>query len=91
MKKTDFPIGQKVPGYGLLNEFGEFDFIPEQTGSRQGQTKLIKSNEDFTLSETKKKILVHVRLDKKAKKLELLKEFCTIMSNILNALKEYDF
>lgn len=91
MKKVDFPVGQKVRGYGLLNEYGEFDFIPEQTGSRQGQTKLIKSNDEYTLSETKKYVLVHFRLPKMESKLDFIKSFLKVFNNALTDLKDYDF
>lgn len=91
MKKVDFPVGQKVRGYGLLNEFGEFDFIPEQTGARQGETKLIKSNDDYTISETKKKVLVHIRIDKTDRcHLDLLKEYIRITNTVLFDLKDYE-
>lgn len=85
------PIGQKVRGYGLLNEYGEFDFIPEQTGIRQGQTKLIKGNDEYTLSETKKMVIVHIRLSKGDSKLDLLKEYLRIFNIVLNDLREYEF
>lgn len=85
------PIGQKVRGYGLLNEYGEFDFIPEQTGIRQGQTKLIKGNDEYTLSETKKMVIVHIRLSKGDSKLDLLKEYLRIFNIVLEDLREYEF
>lgn len=85
------PIGQKVRGYGLLNEYGEFDFIPEQTGIRQGQTKLIKGNDEYTLSETKKMVIVHIRLSKGDSKMDLLKEYLRIFNIVLEDLREYEF
>lgn len=91
MKKIEMPIGQKVRGYGLLNEYGEFDFIPEQTGIRQGQTKLIKGNDEYTLSETKKMVIVHIRLSKGDSKLDLLKEYLRIFNIVLSDLREYEF
>jgi hypothetical protein len=91
MKKIEMPIGQKVRGYGLLNEYGEFDFIPEQTGIRQGQTKLIKGNDEYTLSETKKMVIVHIRLSKGDSKLDLLKEYLRIFNIVLEDLREYEF
>lgn len=91
MKKIEMPIGQKVRGYGLLNEYGEFDFIPEQTGIRQGQTKLIKGNDEYTLSETKKMVIVHIRLSKADSKMDLLKEYLRIFNIVLEDLREYEF
>ena len=91
MKKIEMPVGQKVRGYGLLNEYGEFDFIPEQTGIRQGQTKLIKGNDEYTLSETKKMVIVHIRLSKADSKMDLLKEYLRIFNIVLEDLREYEF
>lgn len=91
MQKMSLPVGQKIRGYGLLNEYGEFDFIPEQTGSRQGETKLIKSTDEYTLSETKQKILVHVRLNKVDKSMiDILKQYIQIMNTILFELRKYE-
>ena len=91
MKKMDFPIGQKVRGYGIINEYGEFDFIPEQTGIKQGQTKLIKCDDEYTLSETKKLVVVHMRLIKSESKLAILKNYLRIFNKVLNCLRNYDF
>lgn len=90
VKKIEMPVGQKVRGYGLLNEFGEFEFIPEQKGIRMGETKLIKQSEDFTLSETKNLIVVHLRMQKQSG-LSLLKNYLQISNEILLTLKNYEF
>lgn len=84
------PVGQKVKGYGLLNEFGEFDFIPEQTGIRQGQTKLVKQGDNYTVSETKKAVIVHVRLDKK-ESLGMISDFCKVVNVLLQTFRDYEF
>ena len=91
MKKMDLVVGQKIRGYGLLNEFGEFDFIPEQKGARQGEIKLIKSNDDYTISETKKKILVHFRLEKGQGSLDLIKTFFKVVNLVIKDFRDYEF
>ena len=88
--KLQLQPGEKVKGYGLLNEYGEFEFIPEKTGSRAGAVKLIKEGENFTISTTKNKIIVYFRFDK-LKGLELIKKFLQESTNVLNILKDYDF
>lgn len=90
MKKIDFPVGKKVRGYGLINEFGEFDFIPEQTGIKAGQTKLVRQGENYTLSSTKNCLIVHLRLDLKDK-MSMIKEYLKLNSTILDLLRDYDF
>lgn len=89
-KKIEMKPGEKLKGYGLLNEFGEFEFIPEKTGSRQGAIKLVKETDCFTISTTKTKILVHLRLDKMSG-MALVTKFLSESTNILNILKGYDF
>lgn len=89
-KKQELPVGQKVKGYGLLNEYGEFDFIPENTGSRAGRTKLVKQGENYTISTTNKVIVVHLRLEKK-KGLELLQGFMAMWNEIFNVIRNYEF
>lgn len=84
------PVGQKIRGYGLVNEFGEFDFIPEQTGIRQGQTKLVKQGENYSITTTKKLVIVHLRLDS-AKGLELIKSFMKTVNEILLDFQKYEF
>lgn len=89
-KKQELPVGQKVKGYGLLNEYGEFDFIPENTGSRAGRTKLVKQGENYTISTTNKVIMVHLRLEKK-KGIELLQGLMAMWNEIFNVIRNYEF
>lgn len=83
------PVGVKVKGYGLLNEYGEFDFIPEQTGSRRGQLKVLKETATYTISVTKEKVIVHQRI-KKGKKINMINDFLNTENSILLDLKDYD-
>lgn len=90
--KRDMVVGQKVRGYGLLNEFGEFDFIPEQTGSRKGKIKVVKEGEGFKVSSTTNTIQVLISLEKEKsnEKMELMSKFMNKVNNILLILKDYD-
>lgn len=90
MKKMEMPVGKKIRGYGLLNEYGEFDFIPEQTGLREGQVKLLFQGDEYTISTTKKLVVIHVRLEK-VNGLELLKKYFGTMNKIFDKLKSYEF
>lgn len=88
--KMNIPVGQKIRGYGVLNEYGEFDFIPEQTGSREGQINLLKQGDNFSVSTTKKLVIVHIRLERN-NGLALLKDYFTKVNEIMNILKNYEF
>lgn len=90
MKKIEMPVGQKVRGYGLLNEYGEFEFIPEQTGTRIGQVKLLKQGDNYTLSTTKKFVIVHLRLEK-VNGLGLIVSLMKTVNEIVSNLKNYEF
>ena len=84
------PVGQKVRGYGLLNEYGEFEFIPEQTGVRLGQTKLVRQGENYTVSTTKKFVIVHMRLEKLTG-MKLVVRMMHTVNEIIQNLKNYEF
>lgn len=89
MKKVNFPVGQKVRGYGILNEFGEFDFVPEQTGSRSGRIRTIKSGDGFTLSHSTRNVFVHLTLPK-SDTLTLIKNLMNCVNNVIGALRNYN-
>lgn len=89
-KKRDLPVGQKIKGYGLLNEYGEFDFIPEQTGSRQGQVKVVKETANYSISYSKNRVNVNIHM-KRQNGLELMKSYMKIVNEVLFELRSYEF
>lgn len=88
--KRNFEVGKKYRGYGYLNEYGEFEFIPENTGSRQGITKKLKEGEDFSVSTTSKYVLVHIRLERPASGVPGVQKLMKKVDNVLKVLLEYD-
>ena len=88
-RKIDLEPGKKYPGYGIVNEYGEFEFIPEQTGSRKGKTLQIKETKDYILSTTKTKILIHIRMEK-MKGIKAVQELLRIMNELLTDLRNYE-
>lgn len=89
MKKVDFPVGQKVKGYGVLNEYGEFEFTPEQTGSRAGQIKQLKQGDGYAISYSKKRVIIHLNIAKKDS-LGMIKELMSKVSAVICTLKTYE-
>ena len=85
----EMEVGKRYAGYGWRNEFGEFMFEPVKLGSRAGETKLIKSSERYTISETKNCVVIHLRLDK-GKRVELLTSYLKETGKIFNDLKDYE-
>lgn len=90
MRKMDFPVGQKIRGYGTLNEYGEFEFTPEQTGTRAGRIKQLKSGDGFAVSYSNKRVMIHLNIAKKDS-LSMIKEVMRVVSNVICILKSYEF
>lgn len=88
-KKMEMVAGKRYLGYGWRNEFGEFMFEPSKVGSREGEKKLIKSGDNYTISETKNLVIVHLRLEK-SEHFEMLKAYLKESSLIFEDLKEYE-
>lgn len=89
-QKVEMVPGVKYPGFGCLNEFGEFEFIPSQVGSRKGVVKLVKEEKDFTVSTTKNLVIVHLRIPR-TRGLSLLSSFLRSIDKVLLVLRSYDF
>ena len=88
-KKLDLVPGQKYRGYALLNEYGEFEFTPENTGSRAGAIKTIVQKDEYTLSSTKKFVIVHIRLDRE-KGLKLVQKLLSTVNDIISQIRNYE-
>ena len=89
--KKEIVTGQKYRGYGMLNEYGEWFFIPEDTGSRSGQRKMLTQGENHTVYTTQKKLLVHLSIDKSEDKQEMLRNLFRIVNNLIKILSDYEF
>ena len=90
-QKKDLTPGIRYRGYGFINEYGEFQFEPEDTGSRQGQTKFVVQNEDFTVAETAKYVLVRAKVEKAGTSVDRLKKFLKIFNELISIFRDYDF
>lgn len=91
-QKRELQVGQKVRGYGLLNEYGEFDFIPEETGSRKGKIKVVKEGDHYKVSSTVNTIQILISLDRGTNlpKLVQLSLFMNYVNEVIQILKSYD-
>lgn len=91
LQKTELPVGTKVRGWGMLNEYGQFDFTPEQTGTRQGSVKKVLEGDGFAISETKDKVLLHMSIKKQESRLNNVMELCRVFNELMKKFKDYDF
>lgn len=89
-KKLDFQAGVKYRGYGIVNEYGEFEFIPEQTGINKGKKKIIKTGDGYTVSTTKNMLIVHITVPKENHRLRLVDQFLKRVNETLFILRDYE-
>lgn len=90
-QKKNLEPGQRYRGWGWINEFGEFEFSPEETGARVGQMKTVKVGDNYKVSESKKFILLHMKVTKEGKPMDRLQSFLNIVKDVIDILKTYDF
>lgn len=90
-KKIDLVPGVKYRGTGCITEYGEFDFVPEQKGTKPNNMKLVKETDDFSLYESKDFVKVTVKIPKVTKKTELISKFMKSFTNAVLELKNYEF
>lgn len=88
--RKEMLVGVRYKGYAVLNEFGEFEFTPENTGSQQGRQKVIKSGEDFSISETRTKLLIRLVIRKNKTQMENIFAVANIFDKILRIFRNYE-
>lgn len=89
-KKLDLKPGQKYRGYGILNEYGEFEFIPENTGSRQGVKKILKTGLNYTVSTTTNLFIAHITVPKQDDRLKMMNKYLRIVNETLKIIRDYE-
>lgn len=86
----ELQAGTKYKGYFWVNEYGEIQVQPEQTGANAGRMKIIKEGTGWTVNNTQKKVIVHISFDKQENKLENIQVFMKKVDEVINVLKEYE-
>lgn len=82
--------GKRYRGYGYINEFKEFCFEPENTGSREGVIKAICTRDGIGVSETREHLLIRVKMAKCSNLLDRLRELTKVYNKIVKIFREYD-
>lgn len=90
MKKVNLEPGVKYKGYAMLNEYGEIQFTPEQTGLNKGKYSIVKETDGYSIAVTKQFIIIRERIDKK-NGLPLIKDFMQTVNSIIQDLRTYEF
>ena len=92
-KKKDLQVGVKYRGYGVVNEYGEFEFIPENTGARKGKKKLISQGLGYSVYATREKLIVHIACtlpDPENRRLKLMNSFMNKVNETLKIIRDYE-
>ena len=82
--------GTRYRGWGVVNDYGQFDFTPENSGAREGTIKQVCQRDGVTVSHTKDNIIVHIKM----RKMVTLKQYMDVIwnkfSTVVNILREYE-
>lgn len=90
LHEMEIKVGVPYKGSGVLNNFGQWTFTPSQVGSREGQKSLVKQDTNYTLYSTKKKVIIHITLER-GERMSLIAAFCKVVDKLLLNFKDYDF
>lgn len=82
--------GIKYSGYGMLNAFREFMFIPSQKGANAGRMQIVRQGDGWSVHSTRDNIVIHFKLPRKSKPLERIADFLRLQQQVVSVLKEYD-
>ena len=92
-KKIKMEVGKRYKGYGTLNEYGEYTFEPCQVMDEPHERmKIVQSQGDTTIYESKNFFRISVRLSKTEAKNNYLNLIHMVSTEIMRAvykLKEY--
>lgn len=89
MKKLELKPGVKYRGYFFVNEFGEVQVVPEDTGSRAGQKKLLSQGDGFTVSYTKRSVIVHLNIKRRGR-YQIISDLSRMFNSIFQIIKNHE-
>lgn len=89
-QKLELEAGRRYRGYGFINEYGEFQFEPENTGARKGVIKAIASTEGVSLSHTRDYLLVHIKIAKMGSICNYFSEITKKVDVLIRLIREYE-
>jgi hypothetical protein len=89
MNKMNLEPGVKYRGTGWVNEYGEFQFTPEQKGSKPSNLKIVHQGNDFVIYESAHLWQVKVNFKKTNVDFEnFLQVFTTACSKLVSYLRK---
>lgn len=90
IKKDKMKPGVKYRGYGMLSEWKEFYFIPENKGAHAGREKTLFESQMIKVKKTKNLIIVSANLEIQANKLDYIKQFAFAFNEFTNFIKTHE-
>ena len=90
LQKMEIKVGVPYRGTGVVNDYGQWMFTPSQVGSREGQKKFVVGEENYTIHTTKKKVIIHITLDRD-ERMNLISAWVKLTDRLLLHFKNYDF
>lgn len=82
--------GKKYRGHGWVNEYGEFQFNPEQTGANKGKVRKLCEGDGYAISTTDRVVMVRMTLNR-AKGDGVSSLFAQTSETVKTKLEEYEF
>ena len=89
IEKKDIEVGQLYKGYGVLNEYGQFEFTPCKKMPQEQRMKIVRSGEDFTLYECKHTFRLAFTFRKGKDWMQTVQSFVAATSRAAVLIKEY--
>lgn len=90
-KRIEITPGVKYRGYGYINEFGEFEFIPEQKGANEGRRKCVKTGDGWTVATTRNFVTIHLCVPIKLTRMGRIIKSTSMFNECLTVLNSYEF
>lgn len=90
LPKRTLVAGVKIRGYGIPNEYGEFTFIPEETGAHAGRQKIVFQDGGTTVKETKEHLLLSFKVKKGKAWTETVPQIYNAVNAAVTRLKNYE-
>jgi hypothetical protein len=92
LRKEEMKVGVKYKGYGFINEFKEFCFQPEATGSQAGREKMLMNwpDELMTIKETKNYLIISMKEPKESQEAERARSLMAKFNLLFNFLRTHE-
>lgn len=89
-RKVNIAAGQKVKGWGVMNQYGEFEFIPEETGKYAGRTSVIFQTDGMSVKETTRHFLISLKVEKRNTWTQTITKIYEKLTTAVQRLRDYE-